>query len=250
MSDWLIRRERRPKATHRMYCFPFAGGSAGEFLRWEQQLPDVEIWGVLPPGRGRRLDEPPYTSATELVTALLSEVDFAEPFILFGHSLGALLAYETARALRDTGRALPTALIASAHRPPDEPQVDEHIHDLPDAAFQAAVAERYPPPPEELAEDPEFLGGLHRMLRADLAVFETYRPVPTAPLSCPIIVLCGREDHWSADELAGWGRATTAGCAVHLLDGGHFYLPDHPEEAIGIIAEHVERTTSKELAGG
>lgn len=238
MSDWLIRRTRRPHATHRMYCYPYAGGSPGEFLRWEARLPDLEIIGILPPGRGRRLDEAPFTSATDLVDALIREADFAPPFLLFGHSLGALLAYETARALRDAGRAAPAALIVSAHRPPDVPHVDPPIHDLPDAELRAVVAQRYPAPPDELAEDPGLLAQLYQTLRSDLAVFETYRHPKAAPLSCPILVISGVADHWSAADLAGWARRTTAGCSVHLVDGDHFYLPDHPDDAIRIIGAY------------
>jgi len=219
-----------------MYCYPYAGGSPGEFLRWEARLPDLEILGILPPGRGRRLDEPPFTSAADLVDALIRGVDFVPPFLLFGHSLGALLAYETARALRDARRIAPAALIVSAHRPPDVPHGDLPIHHLPDVEFRAIIAERYPAPPAELAEEPELLARLHQTLRSDLAVFETYRHPRSAPLSCPILVISGVADHWSEADLAGWARHTTAGCSVHLVDGDHFYLPGHPDDAIRIIA--------------
>ena len=238
MTDWLLRRSRRPHASHRLYCYPYAGGSPGEFLRWETRLPDLEILGILPPGRGRRLDEAPFTTAIDLVDALIRDVDFTPPFLLFGHSLGALLAYETARALRDAGRAAPAALIVSAHRPPDAPHADRPIHDLPDGEFRAVIAERYPAPPDELAEDPELLAQLHRMLRSDLAVFETYRHPEAAPLSCPILVISGVADHWKEADLARWAQHTTAQCTVHLIDGDHFYLQDHPDGAIQIIGAY------------
>jgi surfactin synthase thioesterase subunit len=236
VSDWLVRRTRRAHATHRLYCYPYAGGSPGEFLRWEARLPDLEIIGILPPGRGRRLHEPPFTRATDLVDALIRDVDFTPPFLLFGHSLGALLAYETARALRDAGRAAPAALIVSAHRPPDLPHADRPIHDLPDGEFRAIVAERYPAP-DELAEDPELLAEVYRTLRSDLAVFETYRHPPARPLGCPILVISGTADHWSEADLAGWARRTTTSCTVHLIDGDHFYVNHHPDDAIKIIRE-------------
>jgi len=238
VSDWLIRRTRRPHASYRMYCYPYAGGSPGEFLRWEPRLPDLEILGILPPGRGRRLDEAPFTRATDLVDALIRNVDFAPPFFLFGHSLGALLAYETARALRDAGRVSPAALIVSAHRPPDEPHGDPPIHDLPDDEFAAIVARRYPAPPAELAEDPELLAQVYRTFRSDLAVFETYRHPPAAPLTCPILVISGTADHWSEADLAGWARRTTADCRIQLIEGDHFYVPDHPDGAIQLIGDY------------
>lgn len=224
-----------------MYCYPHAGGSPGEYLRWEPRLPDIEILGILPPGRGRRLDQPPFTRAGDLVNALLREVDFVPPFLLFGHSLGALLAYETARALREAGRPAPAALIVSAHRPPDEPHGDPPIHDLPDTEFQAIVAQRYPIPPE-IAEDPELLTQVHATLRSDLSVFETYRHPPMATITCPILVISGAADHWSRSDLAGWSRRTSAGSSVHLIDGDHYYLPDHPDQVIAIIAEYTARS--------
>jgi len=235
VSDWLVRRTRRPRASHRLYCYPYAGGSPGEFLRWEARLPHLEILGILPPGRGRRLDEEPFTGAIELVAALIRDVDFTPPFLLFGHSLGALLAYETARALRDAGRAAPAALIVSAHRPPDLPHVDAPIHGLAEDEFRALVDQRYPAPPAELAEDPELLARRYRNLRSDLTVFETYRHPPSAPLTCPIVAISGDGDPWSEADLRGWARRTTAACSVHVVAGDHFYVQDRPDDAIRIL---------------
>jgi surfactin synthase thioesterase subunit len=237
VNDWLLRRSRRPEATHRLYCFPFAGGSPGVLLGWETRLPQIEVWGVLPPGRGMRYEEPPYTRVADLVTDLVADVRFTPPYLLFGHSLGALLAFETARALQAVGRPAPQALVVSAHRPPHLPHGDEPIHRLPDDEFAAEVARRYPAPPPELAEDPEFLAQSHRMLRSDLELFETYRHGSAAPLSCPVVVLSGRDDHWSAEDLAPWAEHTTARSRVRLVAGDHHYLPEQADEVLAVLAE-------------
>ncbi len=239
MNDWLLRRSRRPAARYRLYCFPYAGGTPGGYLAWERQLPEVEVWGVLPPGRGKRFAEPPIEELPALVDRLLAEVDFRPPYLLFGHSLGALVAFETARALQAAGRPGPDALVVSAHRPPHQPYEDTPISHWPDADFRAEAEHRYPAPPE-LAEDPELLARSYAMLRADLAIAETYRYAPAAPLSCPIAVVSGSRDYWSEAELAGWGRHTSAGCRVVLVPGDHHYLLDRPEPVLELVAELTE----------
>jgi surfactin synthase thioesterase subunit len=236
-DDWLITRAPRPAAAFRLYCFPYAGGTSGEFLRWADDLPDVEVWGVVPPGRGARLGEPPFTLLTDLVPALVAEAEFQAPFALFGHSLGAVVAFETARALAAAGRPGPACLFVSGHRPPQLPLVDEPIHDLPWARFRAVVEERYPKPPPELAEDDELYAEILETLRCDLSLFETYQHRPGPPLDCPIVVASGVDDHWTAADLQPWGEHTTAGCQVHMVAGDHFYLPKHSDQVIRIIAD-------------
>jgi surfactin synthase thioesterase subunit len=236
VNDWLLRRSRRPDAGHRLYCFPFAGGSPGVYLPWERQLPQVEVWGVLPPGRGKRFEQIPYTRLPELVRALVADVDFVPPYVLFGHSLGALVAYETARALQAAGRPGPVALIASAHRPPHRPYEDSPITCLPDEEFQAEAARRYPVPPE-LAEDPELLAQSYAMLRSDLEVVENYTFQPGDPLTCPLVVVSGLDDYWSAQTLAGWAQHTVAGCRIEMVPGDHHYVLDAAEPLLAIIEE-------------
>lgn len=100
---WALCRARDDSAALRMYCFPHSGGSPGEYMRWSDRLPGTEVWGVQLPGRGSRLAESPFTDMPELVDAVVSGLGFTGPYVLFGHSLGALVAFETAHALRERG---------------------------------------------------------------------------------------------------------------------------------------------------
>src|SRR3954465_6469177 len=95
-SPWLLCRKRRPEAGLRLYCFPHSGGSAGEYLRWSAALPDVEARGLQRPGRGGRLGGGAPSPVAAVVAAVTDEGGFSLPFAFFGHSLGALVAYETA----------------------------------------------------------------------------------------------------------------------------------------------------------
>src|SRR5262245_15104907 len=104
-AKWTIRRISRPDAALRLFVVPHSGGSPGEYVRWADQLPEMDVAGIQLPGRGGRLSEQPLTSMDEVVTAVIENVHFAAPFILVGHSLGGLVAYEVALALRD--RKLP-----------------------------------------------------------------------------------------------------------------------------------------------
>lgn len=236
-SPWLVSRAPRPEAAYRLYCFPYAGGTSGEFLRWGDDLPEAEVWGVVPPGRGERLGEPPFELMTELVRTLIADVRFEAPFAFFGHSLGAGTAFETARALRAAGLPGPEVLFVSGHRPPHLPRADAPIHHLPPAEFRALVQERYPSPPPELVDDEELYAEIMETMRCDLALFETYEFVDGPALDCPIVVASGREDFWSEDDLRPWGMHTRAGSEVHLVDGDHFYLPRQSAQVVRIIGD-------------
>jgi surfactin synthase thioesterase subunit len=195
------------------------------------------VWGVLPPGRGKRFEETPFTRVPDLVDALLREVTFTPPYLLFGHSLGGLLAFETARALEAAGRTGPQAVIVSAHRPPHRPHEDPPISGLAEDDFRAEVCLRYPPLPPELAEDPELAALSYRLLRSDLELVESYRYQPGAPLSCPLAVISGVDDYWSEQDLAGWRQHTCSTFQVTMVTGDHHYLLERADEVLKVIAD-------------
>ncbi|HET8840910.1 MAG TPA: thioesterase domain-containing protein, partial [Ktedonobacteraceae bacterium] len=123
-NPWLPWPSTRPQAKLRLFCFPYAGGGASMFRNWTRDLPpEIDVRPVQLPGRERRLMEDPYHHLTPLVAAVEHALlpYLLEPFAFFGHCLGALVAFELSRRLRDEHKQLPTALFVSAHRAPQLP---------------------------------------------------------------------------------------------------------------------------------
>ncbi len=173
-STWLACRDPKPDAFADLYCFAHAGGSAGEFLRWSDQLPGVRVRGVKMPGRAPRQSEPPLTRMTELVHALVTEVEFGPgPFAFFGHSLGGLVAHEVARTLRDAGRALPERIFVSSIKPPPAPAV-RPVHRLPSDELIIEIEARWGALPPLVHEDEELRALVLGYFRADMEIAETY----------------------------------------------------------------------------
>lgn len=229
---WLVRRKPRPEARIDLYCFPHAGGSPGEYVRWADHLPDVQVWGVQYPGRGSNARTPPQTRMEPLVEYIVDGVAFTRPFVLFGHSLGGLVAFEVARALRERDRALPERLVVSATPPPPLPRRSEFVHTLPDDELIDLVGRRWGGLPAAVLADPALRASVIAQHRADLAVFETYEYRPDPRLPCPISAFVGDGE---ADTLGmdGWRLHTDGDFDLCVLPGGHFYLRDSRDEFLG-----------------
>ncbi|NOK19855.1 thioesterase II family protein [Corallococcus carmarthensis] len=238
-SPWLACRIRRPAAPVRLFCFPHSGGSVGEYVRWADLLPDIEVWGVQFPGRGARAEEAPFTRLHELVEALVRAVDFGTSFAFFGHSLGALVAFETAHRLRDLGRVTPDALFLSAAPAPQLPPRGIPASHLDEDGLLTALEPTYGELIHELREDEELRELILPGLRADLLLVESHRHEDRAPLPCAMTVTGGTEDDLTREELDPWRIHTTGPFALHLLPGGHFYLrdPEPKSTLLRLIAE-------------
>ncbi|QFR00452.1 thioesterase [Streptomyces phaeolivaceus] len=238
-SRWLLRRKPGAEAAVRLYCFPHSGASPSEYMRWVDHLPGIEVLGVQGPGRGARIDEPPYDDMGTLVDAILDEVVFEAPFVFFGHSLGALTAYEAARALRDRGRPQPEVLFASAMGAPHLQPHTPPTHHLDDVRLLRTV-EAFGPLPTEVLDDPELREIIVRLLRADARILDTYQHAPGLPLNLPVVALGGASDT-ETEFLRGWTEHTTYPLSTHVLPGDHFYLRGQREELLGIIRDTVRR---------
>ncbi|HEX2254453.1 MAG TPA: alpha/beta fold hydrolase [Thermoanaerobaculia bacterium] len=227
---WTAYRQPRAAALVRLYCFPYAGGSASVYRTWARDLPqEIEVVPVQLPGRESRIRERPLTSMDELVAALDEglgpQLDRAEPpFAFFGHSMGAIAAFELARRRRDAGRSEPVHLFASAHSAPQVPDPEPPIHDLPNPRFRERLRELNGTPAEVL-DHPELMDLVEPLLRADFRINETYEYHPGEPLSAPLTIFGGAEDgEVPRERLAPWSEVTRGASTLRILPGDHFFL--------------------------
>lgn len=228
MPDWLLSGAPRAAACD-LYCFPHGGGTAAEYLRWARDLRTARVHAVQLPGRVPRLAEAVPGSMRELVEAFVAEVPLpAGRFVFFGHSLGALFAYEVTRALAAAGRPLPARLVVSGFRAPHLPYPGGQLHRLPDDELLDAVARLHGGLPDEVLASAELRALAAGALRADYRVLETYTWQAGEPLPVPLTVFGGEDDRITADELAAWDEHTSAGTDVRRFPGGHFYLRERP----------------------
>lgn len=234
---WLKSSRPNPEAELRLFCFPFAGGGASVFARWGHLLPNrIEVTAVQPPGREERLGEPAFRRADQLIDELLPRLaPMADrPYALFGHSMGAFLAYETARALSARDRP-PVHLFVSAQRAPHLPLNRPTSYDLPDARFEARLRALNGTDDAAL-ESRELMELLLPLLRSDFELSETYVRRVQAQIDCPITVFGGASDaEVDRHGLAAWEEVTRGPVRIEMFDGDHFFLRPHVRELLQII---------------
>ncbi|MBA3772359.1 MAG: thioesterase [Ramlibacter sp.] len=231
--------EPRPDARARLFCFHYAGSGGSIFRHWPDSLPDeVELVAVQLPGRENRLHEPLLHSMEDVAPPIVDELMplLDRPFAFFGHSTGALIGFEVARVLRMRGLPQPQLLIVSAQNAPDVKPATIR-HQLSDPEF-IEVLRGCNGTPDAILANPALLELLLPRIRADGALFETYRYEQQPPLDCRIVVFHGSEDHLvHVEGLARWERETSQSFSRFKFPGDHFFI--HAEEAS--VLKHVNR---------
>jgi medium-chain acyl-[acyl-carrier-protein] hydrolase len=249
-SPWIVCPEPNPRAERRLLCFPYAGKGASLFRTWPAALPGIlEVIAIQLPGREGRLREPPISDMHTLIERLLPAVApfLDRPYAVFGHSLGALVGFELARALRRAGLPLPSSLLVSARRAPQLPEERPPIAGLPVPEFLQAIRRRYDGIPAAVLEHPDLLALLVPALRADVAMLEAYRYAAEPPLGCPITALAGSRDREApAPEVGAWRAQTCGEFQLQLLPGDHFFL----QTAQAALLATVERALVHEVGRG
>jgi surfactin synthase thioesterase subunit len=212
----------------RLFCLPSAGYGAAMYHGWGAELPgEIEVCALTLPGRETLLSQPPVGDLMELVERIVDNTlaEFDRPFSLFGHSMGAWLAYELAHALSRRAIPAPVSLIVSGRRAPSFRIESAPMHILDDGDLITEIQKRYGPISRAVLDEPAIVSLLLPALRADLRCLETYQFDTRPKLSCPVYVLGGDSDHAvPPDHLESWRSIVSGDFYVHRFAGDHFFL--------------------------
>jgi surfactin synthase thioesterase subunit len=226
-----------------LFCLPYAGAGASMFQTWPALAPDgLRLRPVQLPGREERLDEQPHTNIHAAIRALVPELVYSlDPPVtvaLFGHSLGAVLAYELARAMSNRQGVTVAHLFVSGSPGPRLGR-SERASGLSDDEFLDRVLEfagyRHP-----AFDIPELRELILPTLRADVELHEGYTPLSNAPLNTPITCFRGRDDRLvSRADAFGWRDCTTIAFDLVEPPGGHMFLVDDPSFMLSVIDDRL-----------
>jgi medium-chain acyl-[acyl-carrier-protein] hydrolase len=228
--EWLKRMSADDHSLVTMICFPPAGGGMTGFWPWIAPLQGrANLYAASLPGREQRLREEPARALDALAQPLAEAVAALadRPLLVFGHSFGALLAYEIVHRLFAEGRLARERvhLLASGRVAPHLPSRAERVSHLSPRDVVFRVAELHGNIPVALLEQPDYVAMIGRALQADLSINETYRWTERPPLSCPVTAVGGVGDPVVSEaELDAWEKHAGGGFERRLLDGDHFYF--------------------------
>jgi surfactin synthase thioesterase subunit len=240
-GKWVRQYQPAPDSDVRLVCLPHAGGSASFYFPLAKALaPAVEVLAVQYPGRQDRRNEPNLTDLSDMADRIFAAIRHLDdrPLALFGHSMGAVLAYELALRLQDAGLPAPVRLFASGRRAPScdrgegvDPGSDERI---------LVELLRLSGTPADLLADPEIREMILPPIRSDYQAVMAHRFAPGRSLDCPVTVLTGDNDpRVSIDEAAAWSVHTTGPTELKVFPGGHFFLVDQSTPVTELLADRL-----------
>lgn len=248
-ARWLRSLSAAPEnGAHTLICFPHAGGSAISYGPLARTLgPRFRVLGVQYPGRQDRRHEPLLGSVADIVEGALPEIreliPRTEDYSLFGHSMGAAVAFETCLRLEQDQVRPPTTLFVSGRVSPGRKRSDS-VHLYSDQALIRHLLDFGGTPPM-LLEDPDFRSIILSVTRSDYRAIETYSCAPGSAVDCPLVALVGDSDPaTSTAELKEWRGHTTGPFTETSFPGGHFYIDANSHGVAELIRDQSARSWS------
>lgn len=229
----------------KVFCFPHAGGNAYFFRDWGVKFaPSAEIIGINFPGRSTHFYAAPINEmgklVCELIKVLIPLISDGSPYIFLGHSLGALVAYETALKIRMLSLPMPKQLILSSYKAPHIRYTDELISNLSNIEIANNLSKKYGYFDQEIINNEALLKFVMVALRADIMIHESYNYKASSPLDIPFYIYGGSEDyHISSESLREWKRHTLSLFSLHEIEGNHFFLFENNKVYLDHIKKHV-----------
>jgi medium-chain acyl-[acyl-carrier-protein] hydrolase len=241
-NPWFQVRQPAPRASMRLFCFPYAGGSANVYADWAQWLPaDIEVLALQYPGRGNRFGEPLIASCRELVAALMPQIRpfVGKPFAFFGHSNGGLVSFELARALQRAGNTGQVHHFISGKRAIHLPRTRRITYNLPEDEFHREL-ESLGGTPTELLTNSDLMSLYLPILRADFALGETYSYTEGRLLDCNATLLGGEDDvDVPQADLLRWSELIQGRVDHACLPGNHFFINSQAKQVVDIVANRL-----------
>lgn len=241
-TPWIIPPPQRFDAPLRLFCFPPAGAGAFLFRPWlTYSSAEIEIFAIQLPGREHRLKEPCFTQLEPLIQALTEAVIPTleqGKFAFFGHSMGALIAFELTRELRRQGSVLPEHLFVCGRRAPQIP-IDHPLYPESDSILIEALRQ-YGGTPEAVLQNADLMELFLPIFRSDLRVNEKYQYQSKIPLELPITMFGAMNDSVATPEqFEQWKEHTSARFDLQLFEGGHMFFKDDPRLLLKPIFEQL-----------
>ncbi|KZN44561.1 thioesterase II family protein [Pseudoalteromonas luteoviolacea] len=236
---WLRANTKTKNVKLRLICFPYAGGGARMFLPWQTELGEsIEVLAYKLAGRESRLRAALYADWSTLLDELIDAIgmldqDYGEcPYVIFGHSFGARIAFELTRKLEALQKPLPLQLFLSACRAPSEPCILPYMYNLDSSAFYARVA-KMGGTPAHILEDKRLMRMLEPILRSDMALSELWPDSERTPVNVKITALSGVHDKIDPPlVMQAWQNYTHNNFELICFEGEHFFLHSHQNQLL------------------
>lgn len=249
-NPWFAYVRPRPKARFRLFCLPYAGGSALIYRYWAEYLPPwIELVPLQLPGRGTRVYEPPFVSMDLLVHSLKATIASAltNRSCFLDTAWELLSVLELAHRLRSEQRE-PFHLFLSGRAVPQVSRHDSFTFNLPEPEFLDEIRRLKGTPSEVLAHK-ELLAFILPILRADFELIQKYAYVPKSMLTCPITVFGGlSDDNVSCEDLWAWRHQSSGSFRMQMFPGDHFFLHDKKHLIIKSIVEQLKASHPDEVS--